>query len=789
MNRFLSFNPDFFEPESEFEGSFQASGRTRGRIDQNTDFEYGRARGHPAPAGSEWETGGLVRSQRRTPWYRASPLVAVPSIAAPFDSKTLRQRIVSLANQELVRWGNGKIKELDPRTRRALQDYWSTGAGIRYWENQLADPAFQRDHPWSAAFISWIMKTAGAGNAFKYSSSHATYIRAAKDNCVANNDNPFKAYRISEVVPRIGDVVCKSRSGSGATYDNIRPGMKTHCDIVTGVRPGNIVTVGGNVNNSVAQKVVRTDTDGRIMAADCFAVIRVGEAPPSVQVAPSRLQVGVVPTLAKQESMPAGATLYVEIDLEIVDRFGSSAPPITGIFIPERYAATANVDLILYLHGFKAEAIRRQAIDQYWNSKRFPYGALREGVGASGRNVILVAPTLGARSEAKRLLEPGGLDSYIGQVLAALRAYGPYRNAGYSPALGNLIFACHSGGGWPMRQLAGGKDRVLARVRECWGFDCTYNRGDDAFWAGWAGARPNARVYIYYISRSKTAPLAESLRNKRVPNVVVQPSKEARHNYVPITYLQERLRGAPFLTARPGAAIGPSPRGAALEAEIRTRRRPLRTRHIPTFTDVPGYRLADFEKLTAGTGGIRSIRKGADPAGRFAIVIEGELRDPIKRVDASNYNRSRKLLKAEGPGIHPKDWQQSHLWGPGFGDEAAAGIMNAPTTINQLFQNRGVEGWMRELYKQVKAVDGTVSVRATAVAWEFPTSRGWRPTSGADFLRRAEYRVLVQIPGRYHQPATITIDTQEPPSAGKPRVAIDPPWAANPADLLVTLRV
>src|SRR5262249_13146223 len=203
---------------------------------------------------------------------------------------------------------------------------------------------------------------------------------------------------------------------------------------------------------------------------------------------------------------------------------------------------------------FKAEAIKRQAIDQYWNAQRFPYGALREGVNASGRNVILVAPTLGSRSEAKRLVERGGLDAYLAQVLAALNAHGPSRRASSAPSLGNLIFACHSGGGWPMRQIAGGSDRALARLRECWGYDCTYNKGDDAFWAGWARARPNARVYIYYIAGSPTARLAEALRDQRVPNAIVQPSRDRRHNYVPITHWKERIQGAPFLAARSAGA-------------------------------------------------------------------------------------------------------------------------------------------------------------------------------------------------------------------------------------------
>ena len=180
---------------------------------------------------------------------------------------------------------------------------------------------------------------------------------------------------------------------------------------------------------------------------------------------------------------PPGTTLYVEIDLQIVGKLKIAAPPVTGIFIPDGYQPGATVDVVLYIHGFKAEAIKREAIDQYWNSQRFPYGALREGVNASARNVVLVAPTLGSRSEAGSLVKQGGLDAFIGQVLAALGAYGRQSRAATAPRLGNLIFACHSGGGWPMRQIAGGSDRALARVRECWGFDCTYNGGDDAFWA------------------------------------------------------------------------------------------------------------------------------------------------------------------------------------------------------------------------------------------------------------------------------------------------------------------
>src|SRR6516162_2016158 len=551
MNRLLRFNPEPFETNSEIAGTLRGA----------SPFSHGTP---VAPLSApEWETAASVRPRRRTRPRPTLSFQPAPSSLPAFDSQAFRQKIVRLANQELARWGNRKIKETDPKVRRVLQDYWKTGTGTSYREDQLGDPAFQKDHPWSAAFISWIMKTAGAGTAFKYSTAHATYIRSAKDNRLANNDNPFKAYRIGELTPQVGDLVCESRSGSAATYENIRPGMKTHCDIVTEVRPRSILTVGGNVDNSVGQKILRSDANGRIAEPDYFVVIRIGEGQPSVPVAPTPLPVtpsaGAAPRLIRRESMPVGTTLYVDIDLKILDKLGITAPPVTGIFIPDGYAAGATADLILYLHGFKAEAIKRQAIDQYWNAQRFPYGALREGVNASGRNVVLVAPTLGSRSEAGNLLKRGGLDAFLSQVLAALRAYGPQSSAGAAPALGNLILACHSGGGSPMRRLAGGQDRALTQLRECWGFDCTYNRGDDAFWAGWARAHSNGKIYVYYIAGSPTAPLAESLRNMRVANAVVQTSRDRRHNYVPITHWQDRLQGAEFLGAQSGGPTPPVP--------------------------------------------------------------------------------------------------------------------------------------------------------------------------------------------------------------------------------------
>lgn len=95
------------------------------------------------------------------------------------------------------------------------------------------------------------------------------------------------------------------------------------------------------------------------------------------------------PPLITTEISPPQRTLYINIPL------GGESPakPMTGIFIPEGYRLQSSVDLILYLRGHHKGA-PRQTIQEYWNQRRFPYWALREGVNNSGKNVILVAPTL-----------------------------------------------------------------------------------------------------------------------------------------------------------------------------------------------------------------------------------------------------------------------------------------------------------------------------------------------------------------------------------------------------------
>ena len=185
--------------------------------------------------------------------------------------------------------------ETSPAASPILREYYRVGVGMNVTDAQMQSLAFQAAHPWSAVFVSYVMRIAGAGPAFAYSTAHQTYIRAARRNRLSQSTaNPFWAFRATEVAPRVGDLVCASRSDSGATYDNIGDPQTraTHCDVVVEVRPGRIRVIGGNVGQTVGEKWLRTLPDGRVSIVGAqsklFAVIscRPGAASPPPPLVP-----------------------------------------------------------------------------------------------------------------------------------------------------------------------------------------------------------------------------------------------------------------------------------------------------------------------------------------------------------------------------------------------------------------------------------------------------------------------------------------------------------------------
>lgn len=179
------------------------------------------------------------------------------------------EKALEIANQEWIRFGKQTIgidgKLLKRGGREAESGYYLRVAD--YWKEGVDRDLTGKDthEPWSAAFISWVMKKAGMGDRFSYSDWHAHYIRNSIMARRQRDKNfAFWGYRISERAPKVGDLVGYARSG-GTSYDYQPTVYPSHTDLVVAVRPGEIEVIGGNVQDSVTKKILKTDENGLLI--------------------------------------------------------------------------------------------------------------------------------------------------------------------------------------------------------------------------------------------------------------------------------------------------------------------------------------------------------------------------------------------------------------------------------------------------------------------------------------------------------------------------------------------
>jgi hypothetical protein len=122
------------------------------------------------------------------------------------------------------------------------------------------------NYAWSAAFISYVMRIAGAGYRFPYSQSHYDYINIARRASLGEAGNwAIVAERLDSYAPQPGDLICTSRTSRPIRFEDLptsRP-FPAHCDIV--VSTGSMLSViGGNVDDAVTLKHVPVTLDGRL---------------------------------------------------------------------------------------------------------------------------------------------------------------------------------------------------------------------------------------------------------------------------------------------------------------------------------------------------------------------------------------------------------------------------------------------------------------------------------------------------------------------------------------------
>ncbi len=202
-----------------------------------------------------------------------------------------RQAVVAIALREWRAFGSVvDPDETADKPERAeglwqrVGDYWWLGlnpsdpetpwTGKHDANGRIFPPEDDGEFAWSAAFVSYVMRTAGAGAGFPYGANHHTYMTAALRH---DPGLIVAAERPETYAPRPGDLICTGRAeNAGLRFDDAPrvAVFKAHCDIVvdTGGSEG-LSAIGGNVADTVALRHFPVTPDGRLADADHFMTV------------------------------------------------------------------------------------------------------------------------------------------------------------------------------------------------------------------------------------------------------------------------------------------------------------------------------------------------------------------------------------------------------------------------------------------------------------------------------------------------------------------------------------
>lgn len=169
-------------------------------------------------------------------------------------------RLVELAGAEYMDFLFGTRNESHPDSRKRIKKYWLS------FSTTAQDAV---SVPWSAAFISFVVKNASLSKSFAFSASHTTYMSDSKRAKLAGDSSrAYWAVRLGERKLQVGDLVGAYRTGGDCgsavrTYDSLPGDFCSHCDLVVSIRDGKAITIGGNVSNTVKVTEVPLTTTGR----------------------------------------------------------------------------------------------------------------------------------------------------------------------------------------------------------------------------------------------------------------------------------------------------------------------------------------------------------------------------------------------------------------------------------------------------------------------------------------------------------------------------------------------
>lgn len=177
-------------------------------------------------------------------------------MATPFSKK-----LATIAQDQHRRFG--LLRENQDPLSTQIRQYWQ--------DLNLSFPGVSV--AWSAVFVSWCMKQAGATRAqFGFSARHGDFIHAAIANANAGQ-GAFLGRRVSQYAPKVGDLLHNNRSGNHFDFDfaSTHKKYESHSAIVVETGTDNrgryLWTIGGNEGDSVGIKEVRLGANGLVKNA------------------------------------------------------------------------------------------------------------------------------------------------------------------------------------------------------------------------------------------------------------------------------------------------------------------------------------------------------------------------------------------------------------------------------------------------------------------------------------------------------------------------------------------
>lgn len=171
------------------------------------------------------------------------------------DPSDFAKQLASLAKGEYALYG-GLNEDVSPLLDR-IQAYYRY-LGFNY-----------RDEAWSAVFVSFCVKSAGATRSeFTFSRSHAQFVY----DCInkKNRAPAFEAFRLPERAVNVGDIIQNNRGGDSYDFDYAanHAGYSSHSAIVIARGVDDVgkfaTTIGGNELDSVRRKRVSLNDDGSV---------------------------------------------------------------------------------------------------------------------------------------------------------------------------------------------------------------------------------------------------------------------------------------------------------------------------------------------------------------------------------------------------------------------------------------------------------------------------------------------------------------------------------------------